>query len=178
MEMIERIRSGDATIFKELFFQYYPALVIFAGRYIKQEDAAKDIVQNVFVKIYERRSKILLHSDIKYYLYKAVYNECVTEARRVATQKKHLGIVQKSEPGILSFDEGVEQTENERKLLLAIEKLPLKCKEILIMSKLEGMTNHEIARQLDLSKRTVETQISRALKKLRKGLSSVTLSIF
>lgn len=169
MEQKSRKIKEDEASFEMLFNKYYAILSGFAYRFIKDDDTSKDIVQNVFIKFYAVHASLEITSTIEAYLYKAVYNECLNELRKNNVRKHHI-----QEYGefvdTVYFDHAVEQNEREKSIYLAIEKLPPKCKEIFMLSRVHGRRNQEIAEELGISTRTVETQISIALKRLRKVL--------
>jgi RNA polymerase sigma-70 factor, ECF subfamily len=174
VELLEKLVGGDESAYKYLFESYYRPLTAFAFRFFQEVQMAKDVVQNVFLKIYQNRQSLRTVTDIRSYLYKAVYNECLNEIRKHDTRDRYhaqYAVFQQTS----FFEQTLEQTEKERRILDAIESLPPKCREIFLMSRLEGRKNREIAETLKISIRTVETQISIGLKTLRKLLLSVIL---
>ncbi|MBL0740567.1 RNA polymerase sigma-70 factor [Chryseolinea lacunae] len=156
--------------FQELFSEYYPMLVAFAFRFVRDQDTAKDIVQSVFIKLFEKKDTLLVHDSMKAYLYKAVFNACVNHKKSEAVRLGHHELYAR-ELNTDGFEEAVEQTEEEHKLYNAIKKLPPKCQQIFVMSRLDNRKNQDIADALSISIRTVETQISNALRLLRETLS-------
>jgi RNA polymerase sigma-70 factor (family 1) len=155
--------------YKELFLRYYPPLTAFAYRYVKDHDIAKDIVQTVFVRIFEKRNVLLIQENIRAYLYRAVSNECFNHNKKEATRHLH------NEAYIRDLHESpestIEQAEEEYRIYQAIKSLPTQCQKIFVMSRLKNRKNQEIAEELSLSIRTVETHISNALRTLRKALA-------
>lgn len=170
--IVEKLQSGDERFYKSIFYEYYAALTFFANKYVKDLETAKEIVQELFVKIYERRFSIKIDSSFKSYLYKAVHNSCINHINHVLVREHHHQQIkyQNDEKYVLS-EETVDLSELEHKIYLEIENLPSQCKKIFRLNRFEGMCNADIAEQLNLSKRTVETQISKALKILRNKLS-------
>ena len=148
----------------DLFFQqYYRPLCLYALHYLQDLDAAEDVVQDCFVHLLEKKSPFPLH--LKSFLYTSVRNACVDRLRR---QNPFIQNVSPSDlSGLISDEEAVERSSHEAKLWTAIEQLPERCREIFLMSKRDGMTYHEIAEDLMLSEKTVEHQISKALRLLR-----------
>jgi RNA polymerase sigma-70 factor, ECF subfamily len=175
---LEALMTGDESAFKALFTDYYAPLSHFACRLLRDTETSKDVVQNVFVRMYLNRRNIRIESDLKAYLYRAVYNESLNELKKQKAMVAKQQIYANEIETIDDFDQAVEQTENERKIYLAINKLPPRCKQIFTMSRLDGKRNHEIASALGLSLRTVETQISIALKSLREMLLSAAVWLF
>lgn len=175
---LHSLADGDERAFKALFDQYYKRLASLAYQYQKDADHARDTVQNVFVKLFQRREEFASVRDTKAYLYRIVQNECLNEIRNNETRRRHyLNYAVHTES---VFEAHVGQSEKEYRLYQAIKSLPPRCRQIFVMSRIEGKKNSEIADDLKLSVRTVETQISIALKSLRTSLLSALalLNIF
>ena len=170
-ELLQRIHQGDEQAFEALFKEYFRVLSVYAKRFVNDLDLAQDIVQEVFVRFYENREKLAVHTSLKALLYQSVKNRCLDQLRSAQTHQGH-------HEQILNFNKGsdidavdiMEQLELEERIFKSISELPEQCQVIFRMSRFEGKRNQEIAEALDLSKRTVETQISNALKRLRKDI--------
>lgn len=156
--------------FEKLFKQFHPALVGYAYNYLKSKEDALEVVQDVFVSIWNKREELQLDDTLKAYLY-------------TATRNKSLNFLQKKKLPTVAFnsaihdgqsenpvDEAMETAELEAELYDEIYKLPEKCREIFLLSRQDGKTYKEIAEQLNISVKTVENQISIALKRIRKRL--------
>lgn len=158
-----------------VFLQYYRPLCLYALHYLHDLDEAEDIVQDCFVRMLEAEKRDELSSvsclsflapqKQKSFLYTSVRNACIDKLRR-----KNL-VIQDVSPsdlsGFISDEQAVDSSSREAELWTAIEQLPDRCREIFLMSKRDGMTYREIAEELCLSEKTVEHQISKALKTLR-----------
>lgn len=174
--MIERLREGDERIFKFIFDQYYRPLTVFTLKYVPDIEEAKEIVQDFFVRLWSRRADINIRFSLKMYLYQSVKNAALNyiEANKVAQRRLH----QYSTP-LTSTDNALERmmaAEQEEMLMRAIDALPLKCREIFLLSRMQRLSNQAIANQLGISIKTVEGQISIALKRLAEWL--ITLLLF
>lgn len=157
--------------FEALFKQYYAPLVVYASRYVSGIDVAREIVQDFFVKLYEKRNAINIDVSVKSYLYRSVYNCCINFLNQRNLQDRHLKIIAQERVEEDNLENEIQTVELQYKISEIIEELPARCKRIFKMNRIEGMKNDEIAEALGLSKRTVETQISKALKILRKKLN-------
>lgn len=158
-----------------VFQQYYRPLCLYALHYLHDLDEAEDVVQDCFVRLLEAEKRDANSSvsslsmsnpqSLKSFLYAAVRNASIDKLRRKNP------IVQDISPsdlsGIISDEQAVDSSSREAELWTAIEQLPERCREIFLMSKRDGMTYREIAEELCLSEKTVEHQISKALKTLR-----------
>lgn len=158
-----------------VFQQYYRPLCLYALHYLHDLDEAEDVVQDCFVRLLEAEKRDANSSvsslsmsnpqNLKSFLYASVRNACIDKLRRKNP------IVQDISPsdlsGVISDEQAVDSASREAELWTAIEQLPERCREIFLMSKRDGMTYREIAEELCLSEKTVEHQISKALKTLR-----------
>ncbi len=155
--------------FDALFREYYPMAVIFAKKYMNNLASAKDIAQQVFVNFYEKMDKIEIKGSFKSYLFTAIRNTALNQIKKQKTDLIHSGNVVHNNQEII-LDDALEYYEFVQKINDIIDELPPRCKEIFRMNRFEGKKNGEIAALLNISKRTVETQISQAIKHLRKHL--------
>jgi RNA polymerase sigma-70 factor (family 1) len=179
IEIIKKIQSGDVKIFEALFREYYYGLSRFTTSIVKSSSAAEDLVQDIFLKIWENRQNWSPQGTIKTYLYRASKNQALNYI-------KHLNVVNNwAELSRNSFSSSSLNPEDEfeRKELLtsvngAINKLPEKCKMIFLLHRHEGLSYREISEVLNISLSTVETQMGRALKKIRGIMFPYLSSLF
>lgn len=166
--LINRLKSGEEAAYELLFREYYQMLVVFASKYLHDLEDAKELVQDLFVYLYEKREQLEINSSLKSYLFRSVHNRALNHINAQKIRDKHAQYVKDSiqiREGTL--EQEIYKTELEQAIHQAIKNLPPKCRQIFQMNRFEGLSNSEIAEKLDLSKRTVETQISKALKILR-----------
>jgi RNA polymerase sigma-70 factor (ECF subfamily) len=166
--LIDRLKKGEEIAYELLFKEYYKVLTIFAAKYLKDMEASKELVQDFFVHLYEKKENLDINSSLKSYLFRSVHNRCINfiNARKIRDRyTEHFNNTTDIRINVLEQDVNVSELENA--LHSAINKLPPKCKTIFKMNRFDGLSNYEIAEKLTLSKRTVETQISKALKILR-----------
>lgn len=157
--------------FEALFLEYFRPLCVFAVQFVKDQGTAEDIVHDLFLKLYEKRASHTHQTLNGNYLYRSVHNRCLNRLDHLkVVHEKQIEIKVTMNPKSSDPFEIVSYIEFEHKLLKALEQLPPKCRLIFEMSRLEGKRNEEIAGDLKLSKRTVETHISQALKIMRKKL--------
>lgn len=169
--LIDHIRSGDQAAFELVFRYYYPGLVIFASQFTLDTSSAEEIVQDFFVRVWEKRSGLLSSNSLKSYFFTSVRNRCFNFLKRKKVELEVIGELQALANEHLLFDPDIYvASELQEKIRQAVDTLPERCREIFVMSRFKGMKNDEIAENLNLSKRTVETQISNALAFLRRDL--------
>lgn len=152
-----------------LFRLYYRPLCLYATHYLKDSDAVEDIVQDAFEALWEKMAVSDIQSP-KSYLYASVRNSCVSRMRAANRLLEDIRPEDLSE--FISDEEAVDRSFSESALWKAINDLPKKRRQMLLMEKRDGMSCAEIASALGVSVGTVKNQISRALKSLRKMLLS------
>tara|TARA_R100001369_G_scaffold87772_1_gene123564 strand:- start:940 stop:1524 length:585 start_codon:yes stop_codon:yes gene_type:complete len=170
-QLAQRLILGDCKAYDYLMNSYYQRLCVYAQSLCNDHNMAEDIVQNVFVKVWDKRKKINPDLSIKSYLYKSVYNEFINQYRKnkpvIYLEKKYFEAID------LVVDIEPEELESLIKLMnIEIENLPSKCKEIFLMNKKEGLTHTEISEYLNISIKTVEGHITRAFKILTEKLGA------
>ncbi|MDG3581789.1 RNA polymerase sigma-70 factor [Galbibacter pacificus] len=174
-QLVNRIKRDDEKAFQQLFNRYWEPLFVMARAIIDNEAHAKDLVQDVWLDFWERRHKIE-NNNIEAYLKQATKFRVFKELKKLPLTNAHkeylLHVHAETETDHqLIFDQTNNIVTN------SIQELPDRCREIFILSREENLTNAEIAHQLNISKRTVETHISHALKNLRLRLTSFLFSL-
>lgn len=175
--LIEALQNGDEGAYTYLIDTYHHKLCVYANSLVKNVYSAEDIVQNVFIKVWEQRTRLKTDHSLKSFLYKLVYNEFIDLYRK----NQSLFSLEKSYHEALNGIVQEEDSESFQRVMNAVNKeiqnLPPKCKEVFILSKKEGLTNIEIAEHLDVSIKTVEAQITKAFSLLRSSLDEKIKSI-
>ncbi|MCL3779222.1 RNA polymerase sigma-70 factor [Prolixibacteraceae bacterium JC049] len=163
--LLLQLKKSDKVLFDALFDKHYKSLCSYAYTLVRDYSVAEDLVQDLFVRIWHRRSELKIADIHGGYLFKAVYAKCLDVLKHDEVKKRY---EQELKSGtLLEFDESISQFELSEKLKTIIEKLPVRRKEIFFMSKIHGMTYKEIAEELDISVNTVDTQLRRTLQLLR-----------
>ena len=173
-DILALFRSDDPATVKKLFYQYYPFLCQNIYRIVKDKAIAEDLAQDTFFKFWNKRNELNIETSIKAYLRRMAINEGLYYLRK---NKKF----QKEEVEVLAFvaaDDDIEEQilhqEFSAEVHAAIEELPPRCKEIFKLSRFEELSYKEIAAKLDISIKTVENQMGKALKTLRVALQPVS----
>ena len=168
--------------FEKLFREYFRPLTVYALQFLKSQEMAEDIVQGLFLHLYEKRESLKNQDITGNYLYKSVHNRCLNTLHHQKIRNEKEAEIEYSmnadPPDPLQLMTNIEF---EHKFLQVLEILSPKCRKVFEMSRLEHKKNQEIADELNLSKRTVETHISRVLKIMREKLLKyimVTLIFF
>lgn len=169
--IFQSIKSGDEKALEMLFKEYYQPLCRYANSYLEDPADAEEVVQSCFIKLWEKRENISIQSSIKSYLYQIIRNACLNEIKHQKVKKNYGDMItQQGEQHSEASDQSTLKGELEEKIALALQSLPQQCRLIFTMSRFEELKYQEIADQLNLSIKTVENQMGKALKLMRAQL--------
>ncbi|QTD36912.1 RNA polymerase sigma-70 factor [Polaribacter batillariae] len=171
-ELIDGIKNNNIKAFDVLFKKYYKLLVIYLKTVTKDIYLAEDIVQQVFVNLWANRFNLNINKSVKGYLYRICYNDYLNHYRKSKRQNRILENFKEEAIRNLLQEEDDVQESNIRKLRQLIELLPPVCKKVLKLSKIQGLKYDEIAEKLGVSKKTVESHMGTAFKKIRQGFEN------
>ena len=177
-DLFDQIKTGDQKALRQLISIYFTRLNDFAKNVVKDDGISQDIVQEVFVKVWENRAEIE-SLNIEAYLFKLVRNRCIDYIKHLKVVNNHLQKIQVdskyeelyridfigNEPYVL-----IEE-ELKTKIEKTIQSLPDRCREVFILSRIEGLKNKEIADQLNINIKNVERHLNRALQSFRKNFT-------
>ncbi|WP_407430110.1 RNA polymerase sigma-70 factor [Arcticibacter sp.] len=162
----------DDNAFERLFKEHFKALHSYANVMLRDEDLAEEMVQNVFLRLWERREQLSVQTSVKAYLYKMVHNDCLNYFKHNKTKAKYETYVIHTIDGKTnSAAHKLELGELEHRLAEALDDLPQQCRTIFQMSRFEELKYKEIASHLGISVKTVENQMGKALKIMRVKLA-------
>jgi len=170
------LQSDSEQTIKHLFDEYFHQLVFSAFNYVNDRGQAEEIVQDVFVKVWQNFDQLQTVKDLKAYLFKAVKNSCLNFLKHIKVRQKFIddtgggsSLVQKS------HEETIAEEETKKKVHQAVNKLPDTWKEAFMLSKYNKLKYHEIAEEMNISQKTVEKYMSKALQFLRQELKDLVL---
>jgi RNA polymerase sigma-70 factor (ECF subfamily) len=166
------LKQGDEKVFESVFREYYEPLCIHARRYLVDPDLAEEVVQDMFFKMWERRDALIINTSLNSYLYKAVTNHCLNFLNYDKHLKKYQEFVgfRTDNSHLESAHEVLLHSDLQRKLNKLVLEMPEKRRMIFEMNRFEGLKYAEIANKLDISIKTVEAQMSKALEFMRNNL--------
>ena len=172
----KKIKEGDIKAFERIFRHYYTPLYLYALSITGQKEASEEIVQDLFYIIWKEREKIQILQSVKNYLYKSVKNRSLQYLEHLHVQEKYReNIVKQS--GLLTEaapDEIMEYKELEEVLKQTFNRLPERCRHIFYMHRINGKKHKEIAATLSISVKTVEADMTKAYRILRKEVDKYT----
>lgn len=169
--LLDGLKEGNVKVFDYLFHYYYSGLVAFSCNYVKNTDAAEDLVQDFFFHLWLKREKIDIHQSIKSYFFSAIKNKSLDYLKH-----QKIGIKIENELTYIHIGATEEQdflveSELNEQLQEALGKLSEKCRKIFLMNRFDGIKPAEIAKQENISIRTVEGHIGKAIHILRTELN-------
>ncbi len=173
----EEIFFSDKKSFEALFKQYYERLCKYANNWLNDWHASEEVVQQVFYKLWDKKHQINIESSIKPYLYKAVYYGSLNELKRIEKQNS-IEAMKSEELEKASHSETPYWRELQDRIEEGLNKLPEQCRIIFKMSRYEDLKYREIAEVLNISVKTVENQMGKALKLMRQNLSEYLTILF
>lgn len=176
---ILRLKKGDVRAFEQVFNTHYASLCRYAQKYVIDLDNAREIVQDTFVKLWEIKHSLSEDTSVKSYLYKAVRNNCLDYLKhvKISNEYKEDLLRKVMDSGFKSIAspenclDGLIEKELEDRINDAIASLPDRCREIFELSRFKRFKYREIAKELNISIKTVETQMSRAIQALHEKLA-------
>lgn len=162
--ILRDIAAGDSEAFKTLFEMFFPKVKVFLVKFLKDDKAAEDIAQDIFVKIWSLRQALPEIKSFNTYLYRMTRNAALNYLR---DKKVTLEISEISIRDDKDIEQEYYRKEKELLMQLVVDQMPAQRRKVFTMSRYMGMTNDQIAKSLGISKHTVENHLSLALKELR-----------
>lgn len=180
-QIIRKIKKSDLAAFRELYDAGYNSLLTFAMSFLKEKEIAKDIVQETYLSLWENRHQIHLIRNINGYLYKNVKNRCLNYYKHLQIIENHRdrNYIQLKEIELSAPDrfnnvfEYINHEELNERIINILDDLPEDRQKIFKLSRFHGLKNYEIAEKLNISVRTVDTQIYRAMKVFKEKLKDL-----
>lgn len=174
--LLNALRHDDERALRQIFDQHYPKLLSDVYRLVPDEDTCKDLAQEVFVDLWRKRTELDIHTSLRAYLRRAAVNKTLnylkTQKRTLLDEPAHLEQLADDSAQEIRQKQGQETLE--QALHAAIDALPEKCRLVFSLSRFEQRSHREIAEQLDISVKTIENQITKAMKLLREALAGRT----
>ena len=171
-----KVKKGNIKAFESLYKFYFPSLCLYAYGFVPDRELVKEIVNDVFLRIWERRTLLDIRYGIKPYLYRCVHNSCLDhlKTKKFNRQNQLVDISEKIKELPDNDDEYIltqlSLNQLEKEIMAGIDNLPQKCREVFLLSRFELLSYNEISEKLNISVNTVKTQICRALDSLRVSL--------
>ena len=173
-ELIRLIKEGDRTAFTEIYKRYAESLAGFATSKLYNLDDARDVLHDLFVKLWEDRYTLTVNNNLRSFLFAAIRYKIIDKIRRNVTRQEYDVLLQGlAEPQANSVEQQIEAKELQALVDQSLDQLPAKTKQIYLLSRIEHLSITEIALKLNLSEQTVKNQLSIALKHLRHAIAGL-----
>lgn len=161
--------SESPDTFESVFRLHYQHLCSYAYTLLKDKESSEDVVQELFIKVWEKQKTGLGADKLKFYLFTAVRNNCLTVLKN--NNKNSMREIKEgdaTEEITLQMDDGITKPNSKALIAQALDQLPPKCKEVFLLSRLSQQTYKQIAETLGISVKTVENQMGKAIRLLKK----------
>ena len=169
---IEKMKAGDRESFNQVFRRYYSPMVRFCVRYVADSDLASEIVQDLFVKLWSNREKISFNTSFESYMLTSVRNSALTYINKERSHAEANLRVFSEESDNTDPSETLQSNNLEESYRKILKDMPEKRREVFLASRYDGLKYSEIAEKLGISQKTVEAQMSAAIKQLKDGLKA------
>ena len=180
-ELYLKLKEGDELAFKTLFQKYYSAMCHFARQFLNDSEMAEETVQELFVKIWEKRFSLNIETSVKHYFFRSVRNHCLNQIQHQKIRQQYASKMIESSHQEIDQEQYYIEVDLIERIEKSISSLPVKRQEIFRLSREQGLKYKEIAEELNISVKTVEAQMGLALKHLRdelKEFSNHFVSLF
>ncbi len=177
-ELILLIKQGDRAAFTEIYKRYAESLAGFAASKLYDLDDARDVLHDLFVKLWEDRATLTINDNLKSFLFAAIRYKIIDKIRRNVTRQEYDLLLQAlAQPQANGIEQKLDAKELQQLVDLSLGQLPVKTKLIYQLSRNEHLSIAEIAQRLNLSEQTVKNQLSIALKHLRQAISGLSILV-
>ncbi len=170
-ELIDRLRGGSQEAFDVIFRSYYGRLVGLAESMLRDRAVAEEVAQDVMVALWRRRDDLQIDTSLAGYLLRSTRNRALNHLRHQRVKREAEPLLSASSPRPTATDDAIREAEIDAAVRAAIGELPPRCREVFELSRVNGLRYAEIAETLEISIKTVEAQMGKALRLLREKLA-------
>lgn len=171
-DLVTQIQQGNELAFEVIFLRYYSLLCQYASTIVGNRDSGEEVVQDMFVKLWENRRNLNISSSFRSYLYRSVHNQCINhiesrKVRRIYSQNNVHQVVPFAGDYPIA---NLIAKELEEKIKNSIDALPEQCREVFLLIRIQNKSYQDVAKKLNISLNTVKTQMQRAIMKMKRDL--------
>ncbi|MCS4226988.1 RNA polymerase sigma-70 factor [Sphingobacterium sp. BIGb0165] len=181
ISLFHAFKAGNDDAFSKIYQLYAEPLIDYASRKVKSMDEARDLIQDLFIYLWEKRTDLNINQSLRAYLFRSLNRRILNYYRRNNTREEYASYLLKMEHAVSNPDHSVELKDLQHNIQFAISKMPNKVREIYRLSREEYMSIKEIAQHLNLSEQTVKNQLTSALsimKQILKGVISLIIFLY
>jgi RNA polymerase sigma-70 factor (family 1) len=176
-ELVALLKQGDEHAFTEIYNRYWKRVFAVAVKKLGDFDEAKEVVQEIFISLWERREKVVVEGELASYLSVSVKYKIINRLDKHYIRKNYIDNLPASAEVDNSTQEWLDFEEVKERLAKLVSELPEKCRLVFVMSREQGLSHKQIAEEMNISEKTVEAHLSKATKTLRTGLRSFFLTL-
>ena len=169
-ELYRKLKEGDELAFKALFQKYYAAMCHFAFQFLQDNEMAEETVQELFVRLWEKRESLNIETSVSQYFFRSIKNQCLNQIQHQKIREQYASRIMESSHQEINTEQYYMEVDLIKRIEKCIGSLPPKRQEIFRLSREQGLKYKEIADKLNISIKTVEAQMGLALKYLREEL--------
>ncbi len=174
-ELIARVRRGDVRAFEQIFRTYYELLVAFAHGYVRSRETAEEIVQDVMLNVWEHRAMWVIHAGVRPYLYRATRNQALNRLKHARVARRFADAFRRDHDGTVPAADDAQERLEAGELAAAVQRaigdLPLRCRQVFVLRSQHGLSHAEIAAVMGTTVKTVQIQMGKARRLLRRALA-------
>jgi RNA polymerase sigma-70 factor, ECF subfamily len=170
-ELLQRIQAGDEGAYDAVFRTWYPVLVRVAGALLREVDAAEEVAQDVMLELWRRRHLVDTNISLRAYLLRSARNRALNHLRHLRVRRQSETEVEALYDSPIRADQPIVAKELADAVQTALRELPPRCREVFELSRVHGLKYAEIAESLEISQKTVEAQMGKALRIMRERLA-------
>jgi RNA polymerase sigma-70 factor (ECF subfamily) len=174
-ECLKQVSTGDREAYKRLFDYYYPKVNVFLVKLLHDTDVSEDISQDIFVRIWLMRNILTEINSFGAYLYKMTRNSALSYLRKKKCDTTPIESLDVAED--YAIDEAYIAKEKQYRIEQIVNQMPIRRRKVFVLSRMEGLSNSEIAEKLNISTKTVENHLNLALREIRQTLSILAFFI-
>ncbi|WP_256003399.1 MULTISPECIES: RNA polymerase sigma factor [Pedobacter] len=175
-DLLQMLREGNRDAFTEIYNRYMELLYLHARKRLKDEDEAEDLIHDLFITIWEKRSELNFGGALSAYLYRAVKNKVINALAHRHIKTNYLDSLQQYiDAGDFNTDEAMRAKELAEQIEKEVSRMPRKMQEIFLLSRNANLSHKEIAEQLGISDKTVKKQVGNAIKILKDNINFTVL---
>jgi RNA polymerase sigma-70 factor (family 1) len=176
-QLLSLLKDGEHEAFTELYNRYWKRLFAVAANQLDHPAEAEELVQDLFLDLWNRRQDLMITSSLSSYLSVSVNYKVINRMARRHRERIYLSNLA-ADPMDHSLEEWLSFAELNERLERVLSELPEKCKLVFTLSRTKGLTRRQISRELGIAEKTVESHLTRALRQLRSSLSALLVSLF
>lgn len=177
-QLISALQEGQREALRQIFDKHYENLVQRLYRLVPDQSTAEDLVQEVFVKLWEKRADLEIRQSLGGYLYRMAMNQGLSYLRKQKSRKDSFPGAVPEKSSDRGAEEELKKAELQQKIQAALATLPPRCREVFVLSRYEELSYRAIAEKLEISIKTVENHLSKALKTMREHLQDYLPLLF